>query len=175
MAGGALTLGFVNPEDEDGTLDHEHDEGGNAEEGLELSERATTNGIGRNGGGMNGGGMNGGRMNGASVSPKPFRDHTPRRSDNSDKQKGQYSRVGENGGGHPAGFDGSNGSGNKQQGVFGDGDNGYRDLAVGRAGGVEGQMEAGGGQWDGSSDSDSDGARESVLVESVGATKMAVI
>ena len=163
MKGGALTLAFVDSED-DGPLlvDAQHvDDSADLQE-IELSSivpgRRLANGIDHHG-----------RVNGngaaLGLSPRPSREHTPRKT----KRKGMatYSSVGATANGNGAGggsFDEEPARG--QEGVLGNGGDGYRSLAFGRTGEVEGQIETGGGEgrWDGS-DSDSDAGMGGDLVE----------
>lgn len=111
-----------------------------------------------------------GRVNGNGIalglSPRLSREHTPRRT----KRKGMatYSSVGAtaNGNGEGGGGIGEE-PGRGQEGVLGIGGDGYRSVAFGRTGEVEGQIETGGGggRWDDSSDSGSEAGGGGDLVE----------
>lgn len=173
MEGGALTLAFVDSE-EDGPLlvDAQHlDDSADLQE-IELSSivsgRRLANGREQHQGRLNGNGV------ALGMSPRPSREHTPRKT----KRKGMatYSSVGAtangNGEGGGEGFVGDPARG--QDGVLGNGGDGYRSVAFGRTGEVEGQIETGGGgsRWDGSSDSDSEAGGGGDLVEP-SATRMA--
>lgn len=176
-AGGALTLAFVHndqaqqqsanviqsADDAEDSLGHGHDR-----RTIEMAERTpggrattTINGFnGRANGSSNGGA--------AQLSPGPSRDHTPINT----TRKGMYSKVGDE---TDAGGVEISARTEFVRGSSGGTRETYHSLALGRAGEVEGQMEAGGARWDGESDSDSDGdaGRASELVEpAVGATRI---